>query len=168
MGLLKGIKITWLSVFVALSVIGAAIKIPAGIVTSVALDSFPALLASALLGGPAGAIVGGTGHLLSALLGGLPMGPFHLVVAMEMAILSYIFALFYRNGHRWIASILFVLGNSFAAPLPFLFIMGEAFYLALVPSLLLGSIFNVAIALILIPRLVKIIQPVKTSMGNTK
>lgn len=158
MASLKAIKITWLSVFVALAVIGATIKIPAGIVTSVALDSFPALLASVLLGGPAGAIVGSMGHLLSALLGGMPMGPFHIIVAIEMAILLLVFALFYRKGHKWLAAVLFVLGNTFAAPLPFLFIMGEAFYVALVPTLLCGSIFNMMIALLLIPKLEKVIQ----------
>lgn len=50
-------KISTLALLIALSVVGAMIKIPA-VVASVSLDSFPALLAGALLGGGAGAITG--------------------------------------------------------------------------------------------------------------
>ena len=45
--------ISTLAVFIALSVVGAFIKIPSPI-GSMALDSFPALLAAALLGPVAG------------------------------------------------------------------------------------------------------------------
>ncbi|MDQ0273232.1 ECF transporter S component [Cytobacillus purgationiresistens] len=164
---MKGIKITWAGVLVALTVIGAAIKIPA-IIGSVALDAFPALLGAAILGGPAGAIVGGMGHLLSALMGGMPLGPFHLLVAAEMAILAFIFAVFYRRGRKWTASLLFVLGNSFAAPLPFLLLMGEAFYLAIVPSLFIGSILNTVVAILIIPRLAKAVEPLLTNVRSVK
>ncbi|MDC7286034.1 ECF transporter S component, partial [Bifidobacterium thermophilum] len=85
------------------------------VIGSVALDAFPALLGAALFGGPIGAVVGGMGHLLSALMGGLPMGPFHLIVAAEMALLAYVFAYLYRKGRKWTAAALFVLGNAFAA-----------------------------------------------------
>lgn len=155
---MRSVKITWSAMLIALTAIGAAIKVPA-IIDSVALDAFPALLAAAILGGPAGALVGCMGHLLSALIGGLPMGPFHVIVAVEMAILAFIFSVFYRNGKKWQAGILFVLGNTFAAPLPFLFLMSKAFYLSIVPSLLIGSVLNTAIALIVIPRLARLLEP---------
>lgn len=151
-------KITLISLLLALTVVGAAIKVPA-IIGSVAFDSFPALLAAALLGGPAGVVVAGMGHLLSALMGGFPLGALHGLVAVEMALLAFIFSLFYRSGRSWIATILFVLGNTFVAPLPFLFLMGEAFYLALLPSLFVGSALNMAIALVAIPRLISILGP---------
>lgn len=151
-------KITLISVLIALTVVGAAIKVPA-IIGSVAFDSFPALLAAVLLGGPAGAIVAGMGHLLSALMGGFPLGALHILIAIEMALLAFVFSIFYRSEKKWIAVVLFVLGNTFAAPLPFLFLMGEAFYLSLVPSLLLGSVLNMAIAMVTIPRLINILGP---------
>lgn len=150
-------RMAWIAMLMALTVIGAAIKIPA-IIGSVALDSFPALLAAALLGGPAGAVVGGAGHVLSALIGGMPLGPLHGLVAIEMALLAFIFSLFYKNGKRWQGALLFILGNTFAAPLPFLFLLNKAFYLSVVPSLLIGSVLNAAIAIIVIPRLAKAVE----------
>lgn len=156
---MRNMKVTMISMLIALTAIGAAIKIPA-IIGSVALDSFPALLAAALLGGPAGAVVGGLGHLLSALIGGMPLGPMHALIAMEMALLAWVFSLFYKHGKKWSAGTLFVLGNAFAAPLPFLFLLGKAFYISIVPSLLIGSLLNAIIAFVLIPRL----EPVLASI----
>lgn len=155
---MKKMKLTSIAMLVALTAIGAAIKVPA-IIGSVALDAFPALLAAAIMGGPAGATVGAIGHFLSALIGGMPMGPFHFIVAVEMAILAFVFAIFYRNGKRWLASGLFVLGNTFAAPLPFMFLISKAFYLSIVPSLFIGSLLNMIIALIVIPRLSRVMEP---------
>ncbi|WP_066064656.1 ECF transporter S component [Neobacillus soli] len=149
---MKGKMISWLAMFSALSAVGAMIKIPA-IVGSVALDAFPALLAAALFGGGAGAIVGAFGHLLSALLGGFPLGPMHFLIALEMAVLVWLFGSLYKNNKKVSASALFIIGNSFVAPLPFIFLMNKGFYLAIVPSLLIGSILNTAIGLVVIPRL---------------
>ncbi|MDR7001818.1 ECF transporter S component [Neobacillus niacini] len=146
-----GKMVSWLALFTALSVVGASIKIPA-FVDSVALDVFPALLAAALLGGRAGAIAAAFGHLLSAMFGGFPLGPMHLLIAGEMALLVWMFGVLYKK-NRIAASILFVLGNTFAAPLPFIYLMSKSFYLMIVPSLLAGSIINVVIGLVLIPRL---------------
>lgn len=135
----------------ALSVVGAMIKIPA-IVGSVALDVFPALLASVLFGAGAGAVVGAFGHLLSALIGGFPLGPMHVLIAIEMAVLVWAFGSLYKK-KKLLASIVFIIGNSFVAPLPFVFLMNIGFYLGIVPSLLIGSILNTIIALVAIPRL---------------
>ncbi|MED3562939.1 ECF transporter S component [Bacillus xiapuensis] len=146
-----GKKLSWLALFTALSVVGASIKIPA-FVDSVALDVFPALMAAALLGGRFGAIAAAFGHLLSAMLGGFPLGPMHILIAGEMAVLVWLFGALYIN-KRILASIVFVLGNTFAAPLPFIFLMSMGFYVAIVPSLLVGSIINVLIGFLLIPRI---------------
>lgn len=145
--------LSWIAMFIALSAVGASIKIPA-IIGSVALDAFPALLAAALLGGVPGAIVGALGHLLSALLGGFPLGPLHFVIAVEMAILCWLFGVMYGKNHKLLAGVVFVLLNTFAAPFPFIFLISKAFYISMLPSLAVGSILNAAIALILIPRLV--------------
>jgi uncharacterized membrane protein len=145
-------KISILAFFIALSVVGAMIKVPA-IIGSVALDAFPALLASAILGGGAGAIVGGLGHMASALIGGMPMGSLHFIVAIEMALLAFLFAYVYRKGKKVWASIIFVVGNAFIAPLPFILFFDLTFYFALLPSLLVGSLLNTVLALIAIPRL---------------
>jgi riboflavin transporter FmnP len=149
---MKSRMLSLLALFSALSAVGAAIKIPA-IVGSVAFDVFPALLAAALLGSGAGAMVGALGHLLSALIAGFPLGPMHVLIAIEMSLLVFIFGVLYKKNNKGTASILFILTNAFAAPLPFMFIMNKAFYIALVPSLLIGSIINTVIALVAIARL---------------
>ena len=148
---MKGKVVSGLAMLTALSVVGAMIKIPA-IVGSVALDVFPALLAAVLFGAGAGAVVAAFGHLLSALIGGFPLGPMHFLIAVEMAVLVWMFGRFYKN-NKVLASVLFIIGNSFVAPLPFMFLMNVGFYLGIVPSLLIGSIINTVIALAAIPRL---------------
>ena len=147
-------KISLISLFIALSVAGASIKIPA-IVSSVALDMVPALLGGVMFGSIAGAIIAFVAHLLSALLGGMPLGPFHLLIGLEMAVLVWLFAMFYKKRNKWLASILFVVGNTLIAPLPFLFLMGIGFYLGLLPSLFIGALINTVIAVILAPRLIR-------------
>jgi hypothetical protein len=152
-------KISLLALMIALSAVGASIKIPA-IVDSVALDALPALLAAALLGVRAGAITGALGHLLSALIGGFPLGPMHLLIAVEMALLVWIFGVLYNRNKKIVAGLVFVAGNAFVAPIPFIFLMNIGFYTAIVPSLVIGSAINTILALILIPRLSSIAQHV--------
>lgn len=150
-------KISWLGLFVALSVVGGMIKIPAPI-SSVALDSFPALIAAVLLGPAAGALVGAFGHLVSALIGGLPMGPLHVVVAIEMAAVVWMFGKLYVSGRKWTAFPVFVLFNGFVSPAPFILLMGLPFYIGAVPGITAAAIFNGVIAVILIPRLKQAIE----------
>lgn len=152
---MKNKKLSWLAMFIALSAAGSFIKIPA-VIGSVALDTLPALVVAGVLGGTAGAAVGGIGHLLSALASGMPLGPFHFLIAGEMALLVYFFGLLKRNGKQWSAGVLFILGNSFAAPLPFILLMGKSFYLAIVPSLFFGSILNTIFAFIVLPRIARV------------
>jgi uncharacterized membrane protein len=160
---IDGKMLSWLAMLTALSVVGASIKIPA-IVGSVALDVFPALLAAALFRGWAGALVGALGHLISALLAGFPLGPMHFLIAAEMAVLVLMFGAVYKNNKKVAASTLFILGNAFVAPFPFIFLMNIGFYWAIVPSLFIGSILNTVIALIVIPRL----SAVGKIVGNTE
>jgi uncharacterized membrane protein len=149
---MNGKIMSLLAMFTALSVVGASIKIPA-IVGSVALDVFPALLAAALINSRGGAMVAAFGHLISALLVGFPLGPMHFLIAVEMALLVWFFGILNKNNKKILASAVFILSNSFAAPVPFIFLISKAFYFAIVPSLLIGSIINTGIALFAIPRL---------------
>jgi hypothetical protein len=147
-------KMSLLALFIALSVIGASIKIPS-FVGSIALDAFPAMLAGVLIGKKNGAIVAAFGHLISAYFAGFPLGPMHLVIAVEMAVLVWCFGIIYQTGKKIIAGLFFILTNSFLAPLPFIFMLGIGFYVSILPSLLIGATFNTIIALILIPRFKK-------------
>src|SRR5699024_8922909 len=143
-------KISLLALFIALSVIGSFIKIPA-VVGSIALDAFPALLAVVLIGTTAGAVVAGMGHMVSAYIGGMTLGLFNVIVAMGMVLMVWVFGVIYKSDCRMLAGVIFVLCNSFMIPLPFAFIMSMPFYVALIPSLLVGASVNTVIALILIP-----------------
>ncbi|MBT2654538.1 ECF transporter S component [Bacillus sp. ISL-18] len=156
---MKGKTISLLGLMIALSAVGASIKIPA-VIDSVALDALPALLAAALLGVRAGAITGALGHLFSALIGGFPLGPMHLLIAVEMAILVWSFGILFKQNKRILASLVFIVGNAFIAPVPFIFLMNKGFYFAIVPSLLIGSFLNTVLAVILIPRLSLLTQQV--------
>lgn len=140
-----------LALFVSLSAVGGMIKIPVGF-GSIALDAAPALAASIILGPLAGAVVGGVGHFLSALTGGFPLGPFHLLIAGEMAILFAGFAYLYAI-QRWIGYVFFWLGNSLMLPLPFYFLMSAPFYYTLVPALLIGSFINLILFILVIPKI---------------
>ncbi|WP_026566972.1 ECF transporter S component [Bacillus sp. UNC41MFS5] len=153
---MKGKWVSGLAMLTALSVVGAMIKIPA-IVGSVALDAFPALLAAVLFGAGAGAIVGAFGHLLSALIGGFPLGPMHFLIAVEMAVLVWVFGRMYKN-NKIFAGVVFIIGNSLVAPLPFIYLMNLGFYLGIIPSLLIGSIINTVIAMVAIPRLTSLVK----------
>lgn len=145
-------KINILAIFIAISVIGAFIKIPS-FIGSVALDSFPSLIAGVLLGGGAGGIVAGFGHLVSALIGGLPLGIFHLFIAAEMCLLVFVFTKIYQTGNQFVSYMWFVLGNGIILPLPFFVFLGKGFYVSMVPVLLIGAVVNGMIAKLLIPRL---------------
>lgn len=145
-------KISWLAFFTALSVVGGMIKVPA-VIASVALDSFPALLAAVLLGAGPGALVAACGHLISAMTGGMPMGPFHGLIAVEMAGVVWLFAKVYQMNRPVVAILLFVLLNGLILPIPFVFAIGWEFYLSIVPSLLIASALNGVLAWASLPRL---------------
>ncbi|MGJ7034796.1 putative membrane protein [Anoxybacillus eryuanensis] len=140
-------RLTLLVMFISLSVIGSLIKIPFTI-GSIALDSAPAVVAAFLLGPTAAALIASVGHIVSALFGGFPLGPFHLLVACEMAALLYVVGLLIKRGWLIYSYICFFIGNAFIAPLPFIWIISPAFVLSIVPSLALATAVNLAIAIV--------------------
>ncbi|MDO6658250.1 ECF transporter S component [Anaerobacillus sp. 1_MG-2023] len=152
-----GKRASLLAMFIALSVVGALIKIPS-VIGSVALDAFPALVAAVLLGSRSGALIAGFGHLLSALIVGFPLGPMHLLIAVEMAVLVWLFGALYEKSKRKTAVGFFLIGNGVVAPLPFLFMLGMGFYMAIMPGLVVASAINLVLAMALIPRLVTIFE----------
>jgi uncharacterized membrane protein len=146
-------KYTYMVMLIAISVVGGMIKVPA-IVGSVALDSFPALLASILLGPVQGGIVAFLGHFASSFVAGFPLGVFHLVIALEMFIILFVFGHLYKKFHKFVAYGFVIIANAFIAPLPFYFLMGKAFFVTIVPALLVSTLINVAIASLLSSKLI--------------
>jgi len=87
------------------------------------------------------------------MIGGMPLGLFHVLIAFEMAVLVWVFGYFYRKGKRVLGGVIFVVGNTFLANLPFLFIIGTGFYTGMIPSLFIGSLLNTILAILLAPSL---------------
>lgn len=138
-------NIAWWGIGIALTVIGSTIKIPA-IVGSVGLDAFTGLVIAGLGSIAMGAWIAAIGHLLSALLTGFPLGSFHLLIALEMALCVFVFGILNKAGKKAIAAVAFWIGNALISPLPFIFIMDWTFFIAIVPSLMIGSALNVIVA----------------------
>ncbi|MBW3114412.1 ECF transporter S component [Bacillus sp. MCCB 382] len=141
-----------MSLFLALSAIGGMVKVPA-VIGTIALDSMPAILVASLFNGRKGAVVAGGGHLLSSLYAGFPLGPFHILVAAEMALFVWMFGYVFSKGKRVLAAALFLIGNGVIAAVPFIFILSPSFYVAIIPSLIAGTLINLTMAHFLYPPL---------------
>lgn len=152
-------KISAIAIFIALSAVGAMIKIPSPI-GSIALDSFPALLAAVILGPVSGAIVAGLGHIISAFIGGMTLGPFHFLIMVEMAVLTWMFSILYINGKKVGAFFLFFISNAFVLALPFALLISPGFYTLLVPGLTVATAVNVILAVLLLPRLEPVLKKI--------
>lgn len=139
----------------AICAVGAAIKVPAFISTA-ALDSAPAFLGvvflSPLLAGVAGLI----GHFISALTAGFPLGPLHVIIAIEMFIVVWIFGVMHKKGmHVWKWPVALVL-NGIVAPLPFYFIISPAFFWGALASIFIATAINLVIVAVAMPILSKV------------
>ncbi len=146
----KAKRLASVGLLVALSVVGAMIKIPS-VIGSPALDSLPGYFAAAALGPAEGALVVALGHLATAFTAGFPLTlPTHLMVAAFMAGAAATFGSVARRKAA-LGAALAVLINGVAAPAAFILIpaYGPSFFIAATPSLLAASILNVGGALLL-------------------
>ena len=146
----KTLQITLLAVFIALSAVGANIKI-AG---SIAFDSLPAFMAAMWIGGPQGEIVGALGHMLSAMLAGFPLTlPLHLAIAAEMALICFFTGWLVRGRGCpvWLAAIIAFVLNAFVSPAILIVWpgLGWGACVALLLPLTIASAANVALAAVL-------------------
>lgn len=142
--------LTGAAMFMSLSAVGGMIKLPVG-TSSIAFDSFPALVAVLFLSAPLAGFVGAGGHLLSALYGGLLLGPFHLLIATEMFVVVFGFAKLHELRFPGLKWLFFILGNGIIAAVPFYFLLSPAFFFTAVPGLLLAAAGNAAAARLAMP-----------------
>lgn len=148
-------KLSLAALFISLSAVGGMMKIPLGI-ASIALDSMPALLSVLFFSAPLAAVIAVFGHMISAFLGGMPLGPFHLLIAAEMGMIVWLFAKLHIAGMNRLKWIVFILLNGVIAALPFYFLMSPAFFYATVPALLLAATVNAAAAAAAMPYLLRL------------
>lgn len=144
--------------FAALAVVGSFIKIPVPPGTA-ALDSTAAFVSIAFLPAPFAAAAGAIGHIATALTSGFPLSlPIHLLIAVEMAIVAGVAAVFYKKGMRKISWAWIIIANGLLSPLPYYFIISPAMYVAVAPGIFLATLVNVVVACILLPILHKVLS----------
>lgn len=144
-------KLTFMAMFIALSIVGAYIKVPSPTGT-VAFDSMPAYLAALLLGGIPGGIVGFLGHMITAAYGGFPLTlPMHLFVGVQMAVIVIAYGWLTKRINLFTGIVVVSLLNGVGSPAVMALIPGYGigFFTAMVLPLLAGSIMNVALSAIL-------------------
>lgn len=145
-------RLTLTALFAAMCVIGGLIKIPSAI-GSLALDTVPALLSVAFLPPLFSGIAATLGHVASAMYAGFPLGPFHVLIALEMFTIVVIFSHLHKAGSTFMKWGFFILANGLLAPLPFYFLVSPAFFVGILPSILVATLLNAAVAAVVIPAL---------------
>lgn len=135
-----------MALFIAISAVGAMIKIPSPTGT-VALDSTAGYYAALALGFKEAAIIAAFGHLFSGLTVGFSLTlPLHLLIALQMA--------FYVVAFRWLVKkislvvgiIVATLLNGILAPALFIPFFGTGFFIAMVIPLTVASFINILLA----------------------
>ncbi len=94
-------KLTFTAMVAAICAVGAVIKIPA-IISTAALDSAPAFLSVVFLSPVLAGVAGGIGHFITALTTGFPFGPLHIIIAVEMFIVVWIFGIMHKKRHAFL------------------------------------------------------------------
>ncbi|WP_366924445.1 ECF transporter S component [Metallumcola ferriviriculae] len=141
--------VTRVGIFVALSVVGAFLKVPSPTGT-VAFDSAPGYFAAAAFGGAEAALIISIGHLVSSALVGFPLSlPIHFLIAVQMALFAYLFGFLVRKVNGYAAITLTTLANGILAPLSLVPMNGWPFFVAMLPPLLAASFANVLLAYII-------------------
>jgi riboflavin transporter len=141
-------RLSMMAIFIALSAVGALIKIPSPVGT-IGMDSAPGFFSALAFGGVEGAVVISIGHLLTAAVTGFPLTiPVHLYVAFQMAL--------WALAYRWVnktfglipAVIVGIILNGVVSSFAMLPMMGMGGVLGLLPFLVVGSALNVIISAI--------------------
>ena len=141
-------RLSIMAIFIALSAVGALIKIPSPVGT-IGMDSAPGFFSALAFGGLEGAIVIAFGHLLTSAVIGFPMTiPVHLYIAFQMAL----WALAYRWVNKKLglipAIIVGIILNGVVSSFAMLPMMGMGGVLGLMPFLIVGAALNVIISAI--------------------
>lgn len=136
------------ALFIALSYVGTMIR-PPGPLSSVSFDSMPGFLAALLLGPLPGGAIALIGHLLSAMVGGFPMGlPMHLFIAVGMGVTAWLFGLMGRKNDLllWISVLIATVMNAYVVSLILWITVNKAAYIGAATFLLPIAFINILLA----------------------
>ncbi len=141
-------QIAYMSVFIALSAVGAMIKIPSPVGT-IGLDSGPGYFCGLAFGYVQGSCVIFIGHLLTAGLIGFPLGiPLHLFIGLQLAVWVLLFRWVSRRIGMIAGAVVAILMNGVVSAFTMFFVGGMGAVLSTMPFLLVGSLINIAIAVL--------------------
>ncbi len=133
-------------IFIALSMVGALIKIPSPL-GSIAFDSAPAYFSAVTFGLYEGVPVAIIGHLASAYVAGFPLTlPMHIAVAVYMAFTVSLFRLITGKAGIIAGSITAIVINGVVGSFLVFPVGGMGMVIAVMPFLTLASLANVLIA----------------------
>ncbi|WP_206812159.1 ECF transporter S component [Paradesulfitobacterium ferrireducens] len=139
-------RIAIIAIFIALSAVGALIKIPSPVGT-IGLDSGPGYFAALAFGAAEGSIVIAVAHMLTSAVVGFPLSiPVHLVVAVLMAVCAFAFRWVNRKLGLIPAGIAAIVINGVIGSFTAFPAGGMGAVLGIMPFLVLGSAINVIIA----------------------
>lgn len=139
-------RVAYMAIFIALSAVGAMIKIPSPVGT-IGLDSAPGYFCALAFGYVEGMSVILIGHLLTSGIVGFPLGlPLHIFIAVQMGVWALVF--------RWVTgkfglipgAVTAILLNGIVSSFTMIFVGGMGAVLGVMPFLIAGSLINVAVA----------------------
>jgi len=141
-------RAAYIAIFIALSAVGAMIKIPSPVGT-IGLDSAPGYFCALAFGYVEGAAVIFIGHLLTAGVVGFPLGlPLHLFIGMQMALWAILVRFIKEKLGLWPAVATGVVLNGVVSAFTTVFIGGMGAVIGIMPFLIAGSLFNILVAAI--------------------
>ncbi|MFT3889602.1 MAG: alpha-ribazole transporter [Arachnia sp.] len=141
-------RLARVGILIALSVVGAMVKLPSPTGT-VAVDAAPAFLAAFAFTMPEAMLVAVLGHLVSAATAGFPLSlPVHAIVAPAMAVAVAGAFVVRKKFGLWAGAVVGIVLNGLAAPLALVPLLGWGIVIGLLVPLLVGSAVNVVLAVI--------------------
>ena len=154
---MKTKKLVLAALFIALSFVGANIKI----MGSIAFDSMPGFLGAIILGPYYGALIGALGHFLTALTSGFPLSlPVHLITMVGMGVTMLVFGYVFKYflSRNYIVAVILSLTSAVIINGPLLIlilspllipILGKTVLIGMVPVLSGVAALNIIMAQII-------------------
>lgn len=141
-------RLILIALFVAISYIGALVKLP-GPVSTIALDSFSGYLGGLILGGVYGGFVGMIAHLFVSMISGFPLSvPVHTIISIMMFVSIFCYSKVSNKYNIILGSIAGVLINGVLMPLALMILpfMDKGFLISLIPILVVASVTNIVLS----------------------
>lgn len=139
-------------IFSAFCILGSFIHPPSPI-QSVAFDSWPGFFSALMFGPLEGSLVALVGHVLTSLINGIPLGVFHIPIALGMGLVGLVVGITNKvisnKNYSFIAALIFGVFINTSLSLILAPWFSLAFSIAIMPFILIAASLNAAVAGIL-------------------